>query len=164
MASTKPAVFASVAPIEDPKYSVAVITRGQGERGKYAAAVAGKIYRALSTNIVRTDRNLAQTEFNIAPKRGVDASTAAKLADAEGDDDADNADGTPVTARDARIAADEGRPVIVVPSAPRTGGVENTVPKKLVQKTGASGPVFPQVVITYPKDQSNKKRERIVKP
>ncbi|HEX3102574.1 MAG TPA: penicillin-binding transpeptidase domain-containing protein, partial [Pyrinomonadaceae bacterium] len=51
-------LFASVAPIEKPKYSVAVITRGQGERGKYAAAVAAQVYRALGQQIVRTDRNL----------------------------------------------------------------------------------------------------------
>lgn len=36
-------LFASVAPVEDPQYAVAVITRGEGERGKYAAAVAGQI-------------------------------------------------------------------------------------------------------------------------
>lgn len=157
-------LFASVAPIEDPKYSVAVITRGEGERGKYAAAVAGKIYRALSSNIVRTDRNLAQTEFKIAPKPGVDGRTAAKLADAEGDDDADNAGEKPVTGRDASVAGDDGRNVIVVPSAPRTGVVEKPTPKKLVQKTGSSGPLFPPVVIAVPKDPNSKKRERIVKP
>src|SRR5690606_5476024 len=37
-------LFASVAPVQDPMYSVVVITRGQGERGRYAAAVAGKVY------------------------------------------------------------------------------------------------------------------------
>src|SRR6185295_8004901 len=58
-------LFASVAPVENPKYAVAVITRGQHERGKYAAAVAGQVYRALSTQIVRTDRNLAQNEFHV---------------------------------------------------------------------------------------------------
>ena len=41
-------LFASVAPVEDPKYSVVVITRGQGERGKYAAAIAGQVYQALA--------------------------------------------------------------------------------------------------------------------
>ena len=40
-------LFASVAPVADPQYSVVVITRGQGERGKYAAAIAGKIYNVL---------------------------------------------------------------------------------------------------------------------
>ncbi|NNE67750.1 MAG: hypothetical protein HKN33_14405 [Pyrinomonadaceae bacterium] len=40
-------LFASVAPIRDPKFSVVVITRGKYARGKYSAAIAGKIYRAL---------------------------------------------------------------------------------------------------------------------
>src|SRR5688572_13120082 len=46
-------LFASVAPVEDPKYSVVVITRGHRERGKYAAAIAGKVYQALSGQISR---------------------------------------------------------------------------------------------------------------
>lgn len=157
-------LFASVAPVENPKYSVAVITRGQSERGKYAAAVAGKIYRSLSSSIVRTDRNLAQTEFKIAPRRGADVKAADNLADAEGEDDADNADEKAVTARDARTAEDETRDMIVVPNAPRSGVVEKPAPKRLVQKTGKSTPKFPPVVITYTKDQTNIKRERIVKP
>ena len=39
--------FASVAPIDDPKYTVVVVTRGRAGKGRYAAAVAGKIYQAL---------------------------------------------------------------------------------------------------------------------
>ncbi len=58
-------LFTSVAPIEQPKYAVAVITRGPAERGRAAAAVAAQVYNALSNQIVRTDRNLAQTEFKI---------------------------------------------------------------------------------------------------
>src|SRR6185295_18761621 len=46
-------LFASVAPVENPKYAVVVITRGQGERGKYAAAVAGKVYQSLNGQIKR---------------------------------------------------------------------------------------------------------------
>jgi cell division protein FtsI/penicillin-binding protein 2 len=42
-------LFASVAPIRNPKFSVVVITRGKYARGKYSAAVAGKIYRSLSS-------------------------------------------------------------------------------------------------------------------
>lgn len=43
-------LFTSVAPIEKPLYSVVVVARGRGERGKYAAAVAGKVYQALFDN------------------------------------------------------------------------------------------------------------------
>ena len=150
-------LFASVAPIEKPKYAVAVITRGQGERGKYAAAVAGQVYKALSQNIVRTDRNLAQTEFKIKSKTNIDAQTAAKLADAEGDDVDDNG-------ADVAGVSDNGRNVIVVPSAPKMNVREHTTPKKLVTRTGDSKPVFPPVVITYDKDGKEKKTVNGIKP
>lgn len=44
-------LFASVAPVQNPKLAVVVITRGQNERGKYAAAVAGSIYNALRARL-----------------------------------------------------------------------------------------------------------------
>ena len=40
-------LFASVAPIQHPKFSVVVITKGKFARGKYSAAIAEKIYRKL---------------------------------------------------------------------------------------------------------------------
>ena len=146
-------LFASVAPIEKPKYSVAVITRGPGERGKYAAAVAGQVYRSLSQQIVRTDRNLAQTEFHLKPKTNIDAQTAAKLADAEGED-ADQNSG------DLAGISNDGRNVIMVPSAPK----QSATPKKLITKTGSSQPVFPPVVITYDKEGKEKKSSPVIKP
>ena len=39
--------FTSVAPISNPKYTVVVITRGNAGKGKYAAAIVGKIYHFL---------------------------------------------------------------------------------------------------------------------
>lgn len=150
-------LFTSVAPIEQPKYAVAVILRGPKQRGRYAAAVASKIYSALAPKIVRTDRNLAQTEFKIQP-RNVAVPTTVATAD-EDEDEADDA-ATGETTTNANV--------IVVPSAPR-----QEEPKKLVTKTGSSKPTFPPVVITYSKDgktstiteqPENKKRERVVKP
>ena len=146
-------LFASVAPIEKPKYAVAVITRGPGERGKYAAAVAGQVYRALSLQIVRTDRNLAQTEFHLKTKTNIDAQTAAKLTDAEGDDADENS-------ADMAGVKDDSRNVIIVPSAPRPAAS----PKKLITKTGNSKPTFPPVVITYDKDGMEKKNGPVIKP
>lgn len=133
-------LFASVAPIEKPKYAVAVITRGQGERGKYAAAVAGQIYRALSTHIARTNSNLAQQEFQVKPK--YDAKTAARLADQAEDEEAS----------DSGDESTAGRPVIVMPSPGRIENPDRTVRKKLVTKTGDSKALFPPVIITYDKD------------
>ena len=41
-------LFTSYAPVVNPKLAVVVITRGSAGRSKYAAAIAGNIYRALS--------------------------------------------------------------------------------------------------------------------
>lgn len=141
-------LFASVAPIEKPKYAVAVITRGQRERGRYAAAVAAQVYSSLSKQIVRTDRNLAQTEFHIAPKNVVNNTTAG-LAD---EDEADETD----TANTAGTNNNDGRNIIIVPSATRLEAPDTSTRKKLVTRTGDSKPVFPPVVITYDKDKDNK--------
>jgi len=135
-------LFASVAPIEQPKYAVAVITRGQRERGRFAAAIAAQVYNALAGNIVRTDRNLAQTEFKIAPRNAVVTKTDARLAEVADDEEADETETT-------TVAGD--RNVIIVPSAPPQ--------KKLVTKTADSRPVFPPVVITYDNDEKEKKRK-----
>ncbi len=131
-------LFASVAPIEDPKYSVVVITRGQSERGRHAAAVASKIYKALSQKITRTDRNLAQTEFNLQPRHA--ATTAVAVVPEEDDDDADGTDSS-VGGGDRKVS-----PITTVP-------IVKSDSKKLVTKTGNSKPVFPPVVITYEKDE-----------
>ncbi|MEZ5308408.1 MAG: penicillin-binding transpeptidase domain-containing protein [Pyrinomonadaceae bacterium] len=54
-------LFASVAPIQDPKYSVIVITRGKYARGKYSAAIAGKIYETLASRFgEKVDMRLAK--------------------------------------------------------------------------------------------------------
>jgi hypothetical protein len=131
-------LFASVAPVEKPKYAVAVITRGQRERGKYAAAIAGQVYRALSGQIIRTDRDLAQNEFHIKSK--FDANNAAQIVNAPDEDEITSDEDGEITGNEV-----SGRPVIVVPVArPST--------KKLVTKTGNSRPMFPPVVITFDRD------------
>ena len=147
-------LFASVAPIEKPKYAVAVITRGKGERGRYAAAVAAQIYKSLGSQIVRTDRNLAQTEFHIAPKTKIDATSAA-LADEEGNDDADT---------DSKNNGYGNGNVIIIPSVPRLNNPDTSVRRKLVTKTADSRPVFPPVVITYDKNPYDKKPASGKKP
>lgn len=158
-------LFASVAPIEKPKYAVAVITRGQSERGRFAAAIAAQIYQSLATQIVRTDRNLAQTEFHLQPRNGA----AITLAKADEEEEAEDTDSVTAGVNGTQVPPIDGGNVIVVPSATR-----QTTPKKLVEKTVSSKPTsFPPVVISYSKDnadativneQTTKKRERVVKP
>ncbi len=151
-------LFTSVAPIEQPKYAVAVITRGPAERGRNAAAIAAQIYNALSPKIVRTDRNLAQTEFKIAPRNPV-ALPPTTTAVAEADEDEDETDAEPgeTNAVDMTGIDTAGRKVIIIPNAPQT--------KKLVNKTVNAKPTnLPPVVITYDKDNKGTQSKPVIKP
>ncbi len=138
-------LFASIAPVEDPKYSVVVITRGQSERGKYAAAIAGKVYDALRSRVVRNP-NSDLAKRLAKPINPVNAVSADDLAAGEEDSD------------EEEVRASDEAPVIV-------GSRSNAQPavKKLVQKTVNSKPTFPPVVITVDKNAAEKKRPRIVK-
>ncbi|MGH9820337.1 MAG: penicillin-binding transpeptidase domain-containing protein [Pyrinomonadaceae bacterium] len=179
-------LFTSVAPVENPKYSVVVITRGQGERGKYAAAVAGKIYAALSTQI-RRDPNRYQAILNLRPQHiQIDSRTAAKMADEDEDDDdsgaadADSTDGrstwVPAVKRngDAVVVTKplvkrtvESKPVYTAPKPVETKPAFPAPDNKPAVKQGKTP--FPPVVITYKKDTDDveqpaaTQRPRIVK-
>ncbi|HMM78899.1 MAG TPA: penicillin-binding transpeptidase domain-containing protein [Pyrinomonadaceae bacterium] len=142
-------LFTSVAPIEQPKYAIAVITRGQSERGRYAAGIAAQIYHALAGTITRTDRNLAQTEFHILPKN-----VAAAKKVVINDDDSDDSDSL-----DTMQTQPDGRNVIIVGNAER----ESAKPEKLVKRTGDSKPLFAPVIIT-PEEAARQKRERLANP
>ena len=149
-------LFASVAPVEDPKYSVVVITRGQSERGRFAAAIAGKIYQALGGQIKR-NRDLLYA-------RQLKAKPAIPNAGDEGDD------GEESDMAEAEQPNVQQEP-IVVGSAPRThvAAAPPVVPeKKLVQKTTQSKPTFGPVVIQYDRsgaatDPAKAQRPRVVK-
>ena len=144
-------LFASVAPVEKPQYSVVVITRGQSERGKYAAAVAGKIYNALAPRLVRDrDRYMA-----LKNKSASSIDTQSAAADDDEDDD------------DAAEVGDTNAQEQVVVGATRQLPVQPIEQKKVV-KTADSKPVFKPVIIPYRKDvepipDQSKSRPRIVK-
>ena len=146
-------LFASVAPVEDPKYSVVVITRGQSERGKYAAAIAGQVYQALRSRITRNFEN-EWARRNLKPARIPDSRTAERS-----DEDEEGVDET-----ESNYLIE--RPIIVGTRASQP--VSQPAVKKMVQKTGQSKPVFPPVVITFDKSGAEKggaemKRPRVVK-
>jgi penicillin-binding protein 2 len=152
-------LFTSVAPIEQPKYAVAVITRGQSERGRNAAGVASQIYKALARRIVRTDRNLAQTEFNLQPRNlAKSAMTAAADDEEDVDDRGDSSIANGQTDEPGNLAGEVkyAPPVTNVP-------VVKPDPKKLVTRTGSSKPTFPPVVITYDKE-AKETRDRVKRP
>ncbi len=149
-------LFASVAPVEDPKYSVVVITRGQSERGKYAAAIAGQIYEALRPRITRNPESLwaRRTMKPAVPAETASARPDAQTAKAD-DEEEDEVDEAADQATDA--------PIVVGRAAqPQT----QPAVKKLVQKTSQSRPTFKPVVIEFDRsgaEKSGGSRPRIVK-
>ncbi len=83
-------LFASVAPAVNPKYAVVVITRGQSERGKYASAIAGKIYQALAPRFSKDEREtLAKIPLQLKPQRKINAQASAQIDNDEGEDSDD---------------------------------------------------------------------------
>jgi penicillin-binding protein 2 len=153
-------LFASVAPVANPKLAVVVITRGQAERGKYAAAVAGKVYQALSSRLrEKGDPNFTAQTPTVAtplaqkPKPRIDLKTSVSL-DEEDEDSAD--------VEDAEAA-------LPAPSKGKKGGAveSETVRTEIVQKTEPKQPKtnqnpFAPVVITVKKERAENSRPRVV--
>lgn len=143
-------LFASVAPVEDPKYAVVVITRGQSERGRYAAAIAGDIYRALSAGLKRDHQKALAIKQR--GSRPVSNNTHA-LAEAD-DEEADEAESEVVES-----IKEVQRPVIVAGSSSRPTNAAVDPNRKVVTRTSQSKPVFPSLVIPYSKDEAEKNPE-----
>lgn len=138
-------LFASVAPVTDPQLAVVVITRGQAERGKYASAIAGKIYRALGYRFRQNNQpreQLAKLPASVKPQPKINAQTAALL-DADRDDDSDENEFTPAVRTNPKKGGDDA----VVANQPGA---------KLPAKTDK---LFPPVVIEINREPS---RPRVV--
>ena len=154
-------LFTSVAPVENPKYSVVVITRGSGERGKYAAAIAGRVYQALSPRI-RPSRNLALAEARFGKRSSIQNSANVAAADEDEDDDAASDDAAVATTQTADQTADQQK--TIVPQQYRPAPSTVPVQKPLITRTGQSTPKFPPVIIQYDKSGAEtKSRPRVVK-
>jgi beta-lactamase class D len=85
-------LFTSYAPVHDPKLVVSVVLRNSGARGKYAAAVAGNIYRKLNHRFGPRPGTTPAVLANdmLAPRPKIDPRSAAQISDEEqGDDDAE---------------------------------------------------------------------------
>lgn len=74
-------LFASFAPVADPRLAVVVVTRGSGERGRIAAGIAGKIYRSLNARFGNTGVQMARTPESLTPRPKIDPRAAAALSD-----------------------------------------------------------------------------------
>jgi hypothetical protein len=81
-------LFTSYAPVADPRLAVVVVTRGSGERGRVAAAIAGKVYRSLDYRFGKTSSGqLATTPESLKPHPRIDAKTAAAVSDEDREDE-----------------------------------------------------------------------------
>ena len=148
-------LFASVAPIENPKYSVVVITRGQAERGKYAAAVAGKVYQALRPRLQENDgQNIALTPYRIAPKPQIIAKNPVNL----NDEDEEN------SVEDAEIeeGGDTEETVRKTFVPKKETSFSLPLQKSAVKKAEKADDMFPSVVIKVRKRAGETTRPRIV--
>lgn len=162
-------LFASVAPVEDPKYSVVVITRGEGERGRIAAGIAGQIYRSLAPQLRRD-----QGRYMALKQKGTLSnmdSTLAAVGDDEEEDDEEEAATTAELGGAPELSPgatpDAARPVVVAGASQRTLNTTPLEPKKTVVRTAQSQPKttnFPPVVIQYSKDEANTTVKPVVKP
>ncbi len=131
-------LFASVAPVENPKYAVVVITRGQSERGKYAAAIAGNVYQSLRNRLTENgSQNLAKIPLELKPQTKINAKTSAKIDDAEGEESEDN------------------------DAAKTSAGNSSAPPKAIGKKGGSQTDPFSNVVIKV-KKSDELTRPRIV--
>lgn len=148
-------LFASVAPVVNPKLAVVVITRGSNERGKYASAIAGKIYQALGSRFRengRQDLVAKQLPLELKPHPKVNAKTSALVDSDEGED------------------SDEGddNPTVVKKSNAKKGNDDLTQTSKTTEKPPVKAPaksttkpvqLFPSVVIPVKTDHT---RPRVV--
>ncbi|MGB7068523.1 MAG: penicillin-binding transpeptidase domain-containing protein [Pyrinomonadaceae bacterium] len=175
-------LFASFAPIERPEYAVVVITRGQSERGKYAAAIAGKVYDALAPRLRRTPAE-APIFAAAKPKPKVDDRTRALYEEEEDDNEREvevsDADAAATAAAEqlqnlertsVPIIVGKRPQPIIVQNRPDPSIYEENIPKSQVRKIVDSRAISKPVIISFRKDgvltdreQKPKPRPRIVK-
>ncbi|HEX8138464.1 MAG TPA: penicillin-binding transpeptidase domain-containing protein [Pyrinomonadaceae bacterium] len=75
-------LFASFAPVVDPRLAVVVVTRGSGERGRIAAGIAGRVYRALNGRFGNpAGIQMATTPASLTPRPRIDPRAAAAISD-----------------------------------------------------------------------------------
>jgi membrane peptidoglycan carboxypeptidase len=75
-------LFASFAPVVDPRLAVVVVTRGSGERGRIAAGIAGRVYRALNGRFGNpAGIQMATTPASLTPRPRLDPRAAAAISD-----------------------------------------------------------------------------------
>ncbi|MEO6588346.1 MAG: penicillin-binding transpeptidase domain-containing protein [Pyrinomonadaceae bacterium] len=149
-------LFASVAPVENPQYAVVVITRGQSERGKYAALVAGKIYEALRPRFSDKRNKVLLAQFKPKHKSG---NKDNELLNEDEDEDTDDSNLADTDVRDPNPKKGVTREVAKTDNVQNSENLQNdevekeTVPApKMVTNIKKDSPTLNPVVIEYKKD------------
>lgn len=152
-------LFASVAPVESPQYAVVVITRGQSERGKYAAQIAGKIYEALRPRFTVQRDKVLLAQFKPNHK----STDKDALSDEEDLDDGnladDNNDLNPKKGETRETASPEEGLSRNNAQTPQVRSGETIAKPKTVTNIKKDSPVLKPVVIEYEKETENKKAD-----
>ncbi len=150
-------LFTSFAPVGNPQLAVVVITRGSGERGRVAASIAGKIYRALNGRFgTPVNMPIANTPV---PRPHISGRAAAAISDEEQGDDVEDMNGDSATTTTGTEQA--------APAANSTQRNQGTVQRVLmpVQSRPAPTTSNPQrSTVIPPATQQTEGRPRRVEP
>lgn len=106
---SKLGLFTSYGPVHDPTLAVSVILRNSGTGGKWAAAVAGDVYRRLGMTARFAPKPGIQPMLAnemLAPRPKVDPRKAAEVSDEEREDEADAAN---AAAGEAFVVSEAGQ-------------------------------------------------------
>ena len=142
-------LFTSYAPVVNPKLAVVVITRGSAGRSKYAAAIAGNIYRALSPRFgTQIDFQVAEADDesnsnNKANALNEEAAETKAAAEAEEAGEELDANGNPISAS----------PDVDLKVKPTTMPVENKPKTGVPAKATATAPIDGRTRRTEPQQQ-----------
>ena len=106
---SKLGLFTSYGPVSDPQLAVSVILRNSGAGGKWAAAVAGDVYRRLAYDARFAPKPGSQPMLAndmLAPRPHIDPRKAAEVSDEEREDDATEAN---AAGEDAFVVSEAGQ-------------------------------------------------------
>ncbi len=139
-------LFASAAPVQDPRFTVIVITEGTRARGKAAAQIAGKVYQSLSGRFNNSLKgNLARKTIVVGSQSETNSATLKRTGSSE-----------PVNKPVSRLSSkiSENHPA-------NTNSKKDSKPLRTESKASKKKPeeMFPTIVI---KGKSEISRPRIV--
>ncbi len=148
---SKLGLFASYAPVHDPRLAVVVITRGSGERGRVAAGVAGRIYRALNHRFGNRSGapQIATTPETLMPRPKINPNDAAIVS--EEDAEADAASASDAAGTVAAPGTSQGnvksvlKPVDIKPTEVTTKPAQPTTQQPTTGQPAAPSATLPSV-------------------